>query len=378
MEKRICPKCANEVPESARFCIYCGTPQPEEAPVPEEVSAPEAVKEAPVPKPVKAPETIKKAPAPEPARTPMPEYKGADYSYTPQDYKVENGDSQGAGALVVFILVAAMIVVCLVVGVIMGASALSNKISREKKLSSSSESSYSYAERDDEESGEFSGDAGDNDDEDKKYGVSGFLDDWFIWYDGSQEPMDGYFQSGDYKVGEDIPAGTYYIRANTYKFDSGINSLAYRNISTDPEGDDALINGWFNYSTYVELKEGTYFHMSHCGAFDVSKCPVENDPFEHPGTFMVGLDVEPGSYELVLVNGGDHADYAVYEKAEDIGIPLWLSGSKALYGGGAYGGEVVTLEEGQFIELSNAVLTEHFETAADGSDDGGEVIDGTE
>ena len=408
METKFCPKCGSELPADAKFCIYCGTPQPTEAaPVPETVIQPETEIKAPVPETVIQPETeIKatvpetvslseteeKAPVPETVSPPKPEVKAPvpdnrymDYSYEPQSYEVENGNSQGAGALVVFLLVLSMIVVSLVVCMVMATASFVNKNIKNKDKDFSV--SYEYDGYDDDDEG------GGYVDEDDEYGYDGadgdrgyedrrenFLNSLYPWLDSTQEPMDGYFKSGDYKVGEDIPAGTYFVKANIFKMESGTESVAYRSISTDADGEDVLISGWFNYSTYVELKEGTYFHMSHCGAFDVSKCPIENDPFEHHGTFMVGTDVEPGTYEIVLVDGGDHADYAVYEKAEDIGVPFWISDSRALYGGGAYGGEKVTLEEGQFLELTDAVLSYGDDTgdAADTADDDGEVFYGSD
>lgn len=110
------------------------------------------------------------------------------------------------------------------------------------------------------------------------------------------EPTTSYnfYPEGMYKVGEDIPAGEYYIE-QTGTFDG------YFCISSDSNGEDILENENFGHHTFAELKEGEYFEFKRSKAIlsgDVQLLFDANALEE--GTYRVGIDIPAGEYKLTL------------------------------------------------------------------------------
>lgn len=168
----------------------------------------------------------------------------------------------------------------------------------------------------------------------------------------------GVFSSGTYLVGEEIPAGEYVLISES----PNANHQFYAGIYADREEEQEISGDWNEFSTIVQLEEGTYFSFSWSTCYDVMKKDVPNDPTKHPGMFCVGRDIEPGTYTIVpyLDEPYDpHPSYAVYTELGSVapmtaasGILYDPSNSKLL------DGVEVTLEEGQYLDLKECVIAE--------------------
>ena len=166
----------------------------------------------------------------------------------------------------------------------------------------------------------------------------------------------GVFSSGTYLVGEEIPAGEYVLISES----PDANHRFYAGIYADREEEQKISGDWNEFSTIVQLEEGTYFSFSWSTCYDVTKKDVPNDPTKHPGMFCVGRDIEPGTYTIVpyLDEPHDpHPSYAVYTELGSVapmtaasGILYDPSNSKLL------DGVEVTLEEGQYLDLAECVI----------------------
>ncbi|MGJ0961046.1 hypothetical protein ACR75P_05045 [Faecalicoccus pleomorphus] len=70
-------------------------------------------------------------------------------------------------------------------------------------------------------------------------------------------PTTKYYGPGMYKVGADIPAGEYNVKASTGK--SG-----YLVLSSDPNGSDIITNDSFENNSYVAISDGQYLKLEDC------------------------------------------------------------------------------------------------------------------
>lgn len=161
-----------------------------------------------------------------------------------------------------------------------------------------------------------------------------------------------YYPVGEYVVGVDIPAGEYLLCSD----DLGDNTPewfgeAYASLSDDTE---EIFGSWFQYSRYAKLEDGQYLDLSWCNAYDVSSHTIENDPFEHPGMFKVGVDVEAGTYEVKAIDENSMHFYYVHDSLEDFDDAAMFDYFRENYGKKTE----VTLKEGQYLELFCCVIEE--------------------
>ncbi len=155
----------------------------------------------------------------------------------------------------------------------------------------------------------------------------------------------GIYPSGTYLVGTDIPAGEYLLVSSVgdeYRhFYAGVYT------APDCENDSEISGGFYSYSAIVLLEEGTYFEFSWAICYDRTKNNVPNDPFEHPGMFQVGVDIDPGTY--VLTPWEDYASYQIYTELGTV-API-LSDSNRVESQAE-----ITLEEGEYLYLADCVI----------------------
>lgn len=160
----------------------------------------------------------------------------------------------------------------------------------------------------------------------------------------------GVYLMGEYVVGEDIPAGEYLL----YSDDLGNNvpegfGEAYASLSDDEE---EIFGSWFEYSRYAKLEEGQYLDLAWCSAYDTSMHTIENNPFEHPGMFKVGVDVEAGTYKVKTIDDSDMYFYYVHDSLEDFDDDAMYEFFRENY----TEEKIVTLENGQYLELFHCVI----------------------
>ena len=114
------------------------------------------------------------------------------------------------------------------------------------------------------------------------------------------EPTNGYYASGRYRVGIDIPTGEYFFES----IDKNDPVLAY--VETDRElllGERPNLGVWLPFFYYTADEEGTYLNVLG-GRFILSEqAPVvdrSNDNGWYPeGMYLVGKDITAGKYILM-------------------------------------------------------------------------------
>ncbi|NJE40585.1 hypothetical protein E0K99_04505 [Faecalicoccus pleomorphus] len=66
-----------------------------------------------------------------------------------------------------------------------------------------------------------------------------------------------YYGPGMYKVGVDIPAGEYNVKAE-------VGELGYLEVSSDPNGTSIITNDAFENNSYISISDGQYLKLESC------------------------------------------------------------------------------------------------------------------
>lgn len=72
-----------------------------------------------------------------------------------------------------------------------------------------------------------------------------------------EEPQPTYYGEGMYKVGVDIPAGEYNVKADT-------GMTGYIEVSADASGDSIITNDLFDNNTYISVTDGQFLTLERC------------------------------------------------------------------------------------------------------------------
>lgn len=152
--------------------------------------------------------------------------------------------------------------------------------------------------------------------------------------------------SGMYKVGEDIPAGTYY-------FENAGNSKGYYAIYSDSTGDfDSLLhNDNVPSFTFLTVSDGQYLEVTRgkiAPADQISAIGAENGKYGS-GTYRVGIDIPAGEYNAISDGSRSLAYYAILSDVTG-GLDSIVSNDN--FENNAY----VTVSDGQYLELNGAYI----------------------
>ncbi|MBQ7505339.1 MAG: hypothetical protein IJT79_08500 [Ruminococcus sp.] len=149
------------------------------------------------------------------------------------------------------------------------------------------------------------------------------------------------YREGQYKVGTDIPSGTYIA----YPTDS---YGGYYCISADTNGDDIIANENFDGQNYFTIQDGQYLKLSGCIAHPVSEKEkvTYNNGYLYEGQYLVGDDVPAGTYKIYSLDkwGGY---YALTSDANGDDIH-----SNDNFDGERY----ITISYGEYLTLSNCKI----------------------
>lgn len=163
------------------------------------------------------------------------------------------------------------------------------------------------------------------------------------------EMAEGYYPQGDsYNIGVDIPEGYYILLYNGVGDTYGDASWE---IFATPDGVDSY--GHFQYSAFAKLEGHGYFDMSWCDAYSLDTFKGENNPFEHPGMFRVGIDVLAGTYKVVPTTDQGYEQWIVHEDIDSIDydkINKSYPDTHEVY--------EVTLKDGEILEMQFCILEE--------------------
>lgn len=108
------------------------------------------------------------------------------------------------------------------------------------------------------------------------------------------------YESGQYKVGTDIPAGEYVIFAD--------GGPGYFEVTVDANGDDIIANENFEYNSIMTIVDGEYLKLSRAYAVPIED--VESLPMDTADMFKIGVFLPAGEYKVV--SDSDSGYYCIY------------------------------------------------------------------
>ena len=149
------------------------------------------------------------------------------------------------------------------------------------------------------------------------------------------------YEEGQYKVGVDIPAGSYIVY-------SKLNTLSYYEITADANGNNIVENENFKNQHYVNISDGQYFSFTNGYVVPVSSIRPynpSNGQYDE-GQYKVGYDIPAGEYK-VTHKDGFRGYYAITSTPGDNDII-----ANDNFNGDCY----VNITDGQYLYLNNCYI----------------------
>ena len=152
------------------------------------------------------------------------------------------------------------------------------------------------------------------------------------------------YDSGTYKIGEDIPAGDYVLIENA---DAMFASVIVREEASEDSGvvSSHLING----QAVIRLYEGRWLTLSEARAYPLSQAPRIEDSRADEGGYLVGVTLPAGTYAICPSDRAPLSSYSVYNGI--LGTGAQLIKFEVLHDRSA-----IVLSDGDYIELSGCGL----------------------
>lgn len=160
----------------------------------------------------------------------------------------------------------------------------------------------------------------------------------------SKQLNSGWYPSGTYTVGKDIPAGEYYAKSN-----DGIQG--FYKINSVKSFQDCQIKCWDNFynAVYFTVAEGdslTINYAEFIKAADAPKIADLQSKYDE-NSYKVGKDLPAGEYELMPIEEG--ANYSLEKNS--------LHSSDSVIDTKEISKRVnIKLIDGQYLSFNNAVL----------------------
>lgn len=150
------------------------------------------------------------------------------------------------------------------------------------------------------------------------------------------------YSTGQYKVGADIPAGVYYIYADTDKWYSSCK------LTKDANGNDYVLYESISTNYIVEIRDGEYFELNDSYAIPYEYAPVAEpkDGYLYEGFYVVGVDIPAGEYRVEAYEDAIWASFSIYANLRDK-----LEDYESVEGK-----RYIELEEGQYVKLSDCKI----------------------
>lgn len=118
------------------------------------------------------------------------------------------------------------------------------------------------------------------------------------------EPVSKYTE-GQYKIGLDMPSGTYVF------FPSKKEYSGYFCCTADANGDDIIENDNFSTFSIYEVLPGEYLELSRCYAVPLSEAAIPDTGYSE-GTYIVGVHIPAGEYKVMSAENGRSGYYCIY------------------------------------------------------------------
>ncbi len=166
----------------------------------------------------------------------------------------------------------------------------------------------------------------------------------------------GRWSSGIYEIGKEIPEGTYLVMTDGQA--SELFPLGLYSDAQARDEDNFIGEAWAGFSRYITITEPGFIKVSWANIFDIEENDIVNDPHKHSGMFLVGRDIEPGTYQLTFDryyndydSEGNFANYYIYSDVDAV-TPIIEERGKFEEG------LEITLEEGDFLRLEECLIKE--------------------
>lgn len=167
----------------------------------------------------------------------------------------------------------------------------------------------------------------------------------------------GAFPSGTYQIGVDMPEGLYIFIPDM------ADGHGVEGVYSDPECENQISSAYvhFDGSRIAEISGNGYVDFSWATAYNLDMHPeIMNDPYESDGMFIVGRDIEAGTYTLEETgNMSEYAEWYIYSSINAVGAVLKESGM--LYSEDGYEENItneITINDGEYLELRNCIITD--------------------
>lgn len=147
-----------------------------------------------------------------------------------------------------------------------------------------------------------------------------------------------YYESGQYKVGEDIQAGEYILLAES-------DREGFFSVDEDANGNEIIFNGNFKTNTIVTVNDGEFFEFKRSIAvryddfYPANEIDISNDGI----MIKVGNEIEPGEYKVL----GERGYYCIYSDSRQDDI---------ISNGQVDGSKYISVEDGQYLVLKKCTI----------------------
>ena len=146
--------------------------------------------------------------------------------------------------------------------------------------------------------------------------------------------------SGEYKVGDDIPAGEYYVKCDGYNL--------YVEVASDSSGDlESIV---YNLNTgggvYITVNDGEYLKIQGGNLYELDKAPDRgaDGGYYKEGMYKVGEDIPAGEYQVEATSGLGYIEVSSDSRHQIEGI---------ITNDNFEGNKYITVQDGQYLTLSN-------------------------
>ena len=162
----------------------------------------------------------------------------------------------------------------------------------------------------------------------------------------SNETLEGgWYGTGSYEVGTDIPEGEYYF---THKDEYDMTGYTIFNRYIEEE-ETFFIPTW----SFYYLQEGDYIHMSESGKF-ISASEIPPIESRGDGMYRVGVDIPQGTYRLSYTGEGESGKgyYAVHTATPGFFNKEDLTGSHTSDDDFFTGEREIKVSNGEYLEVT--------------------------
>lgn len=157
-----------------------------------------------------------------------------------------------------------------------------------------------------------------------------------------------------YKIGDEIPAGEYYLEANIETDSARGVAMGYYGLSNSSITSEMSLTlmGVAMNGTYLTLDESDgYLLIDGITVYPANEKPVtqlESDGSYKPGEYKVGVDIPVGTYNLVpIVDNMNASGYVIYSDSTHSDGSTIDSNEVT-----DSAGSLVTVEDGQYLETT--------------------------